>query len=70
MLIESIFGKAIDKLTEEDLQGYFAHRQIESDKVEFKSGAEYEDTNGDIRKKEKAKDTFRKILTTICGVMV
>ncbi len=69
MLIDSIFGKAIDKLTEGDLQAYFAHPQIESDKVEFKSGAEFEDTNGEIRKKEKAKDTFRKILTTICAFL-
>jgi hypothetical protein len=67
MLIDSIFSKPIDQLTEYDISEYFAHPQIETDKIEFKSGKEFEETNEDTRKQEKTKDTFRKILTTICA---
>ena len=69
MLIQSLFSKSIETLSEEDLVLFFEEPKTENDKLEFKSYREFAAKIEKGNKNVKDTDAFKNILTTICAFL-
>ncbi len=69
MLIQSLFSKTIENLTEEDIVLFFKDPKTENDKLEFKSYKDFSAVKEKGSKDKKDAEAFKNILTTICAFL-
>jgi hypothetical protein len=69
MLIQSLFGKTIDQLTERDLISFFEVPRYENDKLEFKSYRIFSKNQEKGSKTSKNNEAFRAVVQTICAFL-